>query len=60
MLELFEDAQQDSRGFFETVDAVKVTTEGMRWLLENKENLTLHVSDESPQGNEITEDDTPF
>ena len=56
MLELFED--EDYSG--ETFDAVKVTSEGMRWLLENKEKLTLSVSDESPQGNGITDHDVPF
>ncbi len=39
MLELFEDEYYSG----ETFDAVKVTSEGMRWLLENKEKLTLSV-----------------
>ena len=55
MLELFED--EDS-GY--TFDAVKVTSEGMRWLIENREKLTLSVSDGSSQRNGIIDEDIPF
>ena len=56
MLERFEDQDYRNGPF----TAFKITPEGMRWLIVNKENLNLYVSDESPQRIGITDDDIPF
>ena len=54
MLEQFESEDNFGNAF----SAFRVTSEGMAWLVANKEKLTLRIKEGEPK--RITEDDIPF